>query len=201
MSLWRVKHTLSPVVEYALVALVAAYGLFGIYLSSLRPFIVATNAPVTSVNEPVTLDAGRWTRHDARVLGYAYASPPGWLVDDSDLARIRLGRSSKELAAAGRDGEGILVELIPLYEGKGIEDAAAADFAGSRPALYDVSVDGRLALFAVAFENGRVARQAVYIPMGDHATVVRSARADPAVFAAFLSDIRFYSNEEITPTP
>ena len=211
MSLWRVKHTLSPVVEYALIAMVAAYGLFGIYLSSLRPFVVATTSPATAINEPVPLDPELWTRHDVRAYGYAFAAPPGWLVDDRDPARVRLARSLKELGLAGREGEGILVESIPLYEGKAIEDAAAADFAGHRPALYDVAVDGRLSLFAIEFESGRVLRQAVYIPLPasprerdsafTRALVVRSARLDPAVFAAFLSDVRFYSSEEITPAP
>src|SRR5690242_108339 len=112
MSLWRVKHTLSPVVEYALVALVAVYGLFGIYLSSLRPFAVAATSPVTSIREPVPLDPSLWTRHDDRVYGYAFASPPGWIVDDLDPARVRIARSAKELAMAGQEGEGLVVERI-----------------------------------------------------------------------------------------
>ena len=200
MSLWRVKHTLSPVVEYALVAMVAVYGLFGIYLSALRPFVAATTSPVTSIATPVPLDPDLWTRHDDAAEGYAYAVPPGWVVDDRDPARIRVGRSAKELGIAGRDGEGLLVESIPLYEGKAIEDVVVADFAGRRPALYDVTVDGHAALFAIAFERGRVARQAVYIPLGDHALVVRAADTDPAVFAMFLSDIRFYPAENpLTP--
>lgn len=199
MSLWRVKHTLSPVVEYALVALVAVYGLFGIYLSSLRPFAVATTSPVTSIHEPVPLDQELWTRHDNAAYGYAFAVPPGWSVDARHPARVLLGRSAKEVSAAGREGEGLAIVSIPLYEGKAVEDAAAADFAGRRPALYDVSVDGRPALFVIDFERGRVARQTVYVPMGDRALVVRSARLDPAVFAMFLSDIRFYSTDELTP--
>lgn len=202
MSLWRVKHTLSPVVEYALVAMVAAYGLFGIWLSSLRPFVVASAADVTSIDEPVPLDPALWTRHDNRTLGYAFAAPPGWLVDDEDPLRVRLGRSAKELDLAGREGGGLLIEAIPLYEGKGIADAAAADHAGSRPALYDVAVDGRLSLFAAGFERGRVRRQTVYVPMGERALVIRAAALDPAAFAAFLTDIRFYSSEAaLTPTP
>jgi hypothetical protein len=198
MSLWRVKHTLSPVVEYALVALVAVYGFFGIYMSSLLPFVVATNSPVTSVSEPVSLDQETWTRHDNATYGYAYASPPGWLIDDRDPAAVRLGRSSKEIESAGREGEGIIVIVTPLYEGKAVEDAAASDFYGRHPALYDVTVDGRAALFAIDFERDRVVRQAVYVPLGDRALVIRSARLDPAAFAAFLSDIRFYSPEITT---
>ncbi|HTK60127.1 MAG TPA: hypothetical protein VL283_02885, partial [Candidatus Baltobacteraceae bacterium] len=127
MSLWRVKHTLSPVVEYALVALVAVYGFFSIYMSSLRPFIAATTSPVTAIPEPVSLDPESWTRRDDAAIGYAYAIPAGWVVDDRDPAAVRIGRSTKALELAGREGEGILVVSIPLYEGKGIEDAAAAD--------------------------------------------------------------------------
>ncbi len=201
MSLWRVKHTLSSVVEYALVALVAVYGLFGIYLSSLRLLIDAAPAPVTSLPQPVPLDASLWTRHDDASLGYAYASPPGWIVVDAYPGRVRLGRTVKEAGMAGREGEGILMESVPLYEGEGIEDAAAAEFAGRRPALYDVHIDGRPSLFAIEFENGRVSRQAAYVPLNDGAIVIRAARTDPAAFAMFLSGIRFYSSEEITTVP
>lgn len=199
MSLWRVKHTLSPVIEYALIALVAVYGLFGIYLSSIRPFAVATTSPVTSIPEPTSLDPELWTRHDNTVHRYAYAVPAGWAVDDDDPARVRIGRSEKELGLAGREGEGLLVETVPLYEGKAIEDVAAADFAGRRPALYDVSVDGQPALLAVEFARDRLQRQAVYVPLGDHALVVRGAHTEPAVFAMFLSHVRFYPPEELTP--
>jgi len=201
MSLWRVKHTLSPVVEYALVVMVAVYGLFGIYLAAVRPFAVATTSPATSLSEPVPLDAELWVRRDNRVQGYAYAVPPGWIADDADSTAVRLGRSAKEMALAGREGEGLLVETIPLYEGKTIADAAAADFAAGRPALYDVAVDGRLSLFAAEFAGGRVLRQVAYVPMGDRALVVRAAAVDPAVFAMFLTHVRFYSSEALTPTP
>jgi len=201
MSLWRVKHTLSPVVEYALVVMVAVYGLFGIYMAAIRPLVVASTVPVTAVPEPVPLDPELWFRRDNVGQGYAYAVPPGWQVDDGDLSAVRIGRSVKEMGMAGREGDGLLVETVPLYEGKTIVDAAASDFAFSRPALYDVSVDGRLSLFAVEFDRGRVARQVAYVPMGDRALVVRAADLDPAVFAMFLTHVRFYSSEEITPTP
>jgi hypothetical protein len=195
MSLWRVKHTLSPVVEYALVIVAAAYGLFGIYLSSLRPFVVATTEPIASVSEPVPLDPALWTRHDDKEYGYAYAVPTGWLVDDSDPARVRIGRSLKEIGLAGEDGGGVLVEVIDLYDDKRIEDVAVSDFSGRRPALYDVAIDGRPALFAIDFENGRVARQVVYVPLGKRALVIRAARTDVAAFAMFISDLKFYSSD------
>lgn len=201
MSLWKIRHSLPPRVEYALVGLVAAYGLVGIYAASLRPFAVATSVPLATVPEPVPLARELWKRHDNLAEGYAFAAPPGWIVDGADPAHLRLGRSARELAAAGSSGGGVLVETVPLYEGKGIADAAAADFAGVRPALYDVAVDGRPSLFAAAFERGRVVRQAAYVPMEGRALVVRSASLDPAAFAAFLSDVRFHSSETLTLTP
>lgn len=89
----------------------------------------------------------------------------------------------------------MLVKVIDLYDGERIEDLAASDFSGRRPALYDISVDGRLALFAIDFENGRVARQVAYLPMDKRILVVRSARADVAAFAMFLSNLKFYSSD------
>ena len=192
---------MSPVVEYALLATVAAYGLFGIYLSSLHPFLSATTSSISSIPEPVPLDHGFWTRYDNKVYGYAFAAPPGWIIDDRDLADLRVGRSAKELAAAGVEGEGLRIAMVPLYEGKAVEDAAAADFAGRRPALYDAVVDGREALFAIDFERGRVIRQAVYVPLGDAALTLSAARMDPPSFAAFVASVRFLASEELTPTP
>ena len=60
MSLWRVKHTLSPVVEAALIATVASYGLLAIYLSWRHPFDVASLSPIVSFPQPVTLDVDTW---------------------------------------------------------------------------------------------------------------------------------------------
>jgi len=190
-----VKHTLSPVVEYALVALVAAYGLFGIYLSSLRPFVELTPVAATSLFEPVPLAPEAWTRHDDAAYGYAFAAPNGWLVDDRDPAAVRVGRSAAEVARAGDQGEGILLETFRRVEDVDIAEIAAADFAGRRPALYDVSVDGRASLFAVDFDQGRVVRQVVYVPIEDAVLIVRTGRLEPAVFSSFVSDIRFYPSE------
>lgn len=200
MSLWRVKHTLSPVVEYALVALVAVYGLFGIFLSSLRPFTMAAISPSGIVHEPIPLDTDEWTRHDNRTLGYAFAAPPGWIVSESDADAVRVGRSAKEIASAPTEGGGILLEALPLHERREVQNLAAEDFIGTRPALYDVSVDGVPALFAVVFDRGRVRRQAVYVPMGDTALIISSASMEPAAFATFVSSIKFYLPEP-NPTP
>lgn len=192
MSLWRVKHTLSPIVEYALVIVVAAYGFFAIYMFSLDPLMVATVSPAEVLPQPVTLDLNAWTRWDDAPSGYAFGVPPGWMVDQADPGSVRLGRSPKERAMAPNDGEAIQVQVTPLEPGQEIERIAAADFEGMRPALYDVTIDGRPALFAVAFVNGRPRRQAVYVPYGSSALIVRAAETDPAVFAAFVSTIKFY---------
>lgn len=192
---------MSPVIEYALVATVAAYGLFGIWLSSLRPFAVALNAPSSTLHAPVTLDIDAWSRRDNRAYGYAYAVPPGWIVSAGDPAAVRLGRSIKDIGLAPADGAGILVEVAPLHERREVQNLAAEDFAGSRAALYDVAVDGVGALFAAELERGRIRRQAVYVPMGDAALVIRSAALDPAAFAAFVSTVKFYAPETLTPAP
>lgn len=191
MSLWRVKHTLSPVAEAAVVFLALAYGLFGIYVFSLRPFAVAALSPVGAVPEPVVLDIDAWTRHDVADAGYAFAAPPGWIVDASDPASVRFGRSAKELARAGLEGDGVLIETVPLHERREVQNLAAEEFAGARPALYDVAIDGRSALFAVEFSGGRIRRQVVYVPSDGAALIFRAARLDPAVFATFLSTVKF----------
>jgi len=195
MSLWRVKHTLSPVVEYAVVAVVASYGFLAIYFSSLQPLATATGAPALALPQPVSLDTDAWSRYDDAAFGYAFAVPPGWTADAGQPASVRIGRSAKERAEAPNEGEGIQIQAAALGERQQVENIAAADFAGMRPALYDVSVDGRPALFAVAFENARIARQAVYIPDGDLALIIRAATTDPAVFATFVSTVKFYATE------
>lgn len=195
MSLWRVKHTLSPFVEYALVSLTAAYGLLAIYFVSIHPLAVSVLSPSTSLPTPVALDIDAWTRHDNVAFGYAYAAPAGWSVVDVDPARVRLGRSAKEIGLAPTEGGGLMAEVVALSPRQRIENVAALDFAGSRPALYDVSVDGRESLFVTAFENGHVRRQAVYIPLADDALVIRAASLDPSVFSAFISTIKFFSPE------
>ena len=195
MSLWRVKHTLSPIVEAALIAVVASYGFLAIYLSSLQPLVEATQSPAVALPQAVSLDTDNWTRYDDVAYGYAFAAPLAWTVDVSDPASVRIGRSAKERWLAPNEGEGIQIQAVMLGPRQQIENVAAADFDGLRPALYDVSVDGHPALFAVAFKDARVFRQAVYIPQGDTALVVRAAATDPAVFAAFVSTVKFYATE------
>jgi hypothetical protein len=187
-----VKHTLSPIVEYALVAVVASYGLLAIYLVSLQPLAVATLSPVVALLRPVSLDTDAWTRWDDQAYGYAFGAPPGWTVDQGDPASVRIGRSAKERAAAPDAGQGIQVQAATLEPRQQIENIAAADFEGLRSALYDVSVDGRPALFAIAFVNGRIRRQAVYVSLGPRALIARAAVTDPAVFSAFVSTVKFY---------
>ena len=196
MSLWRVKHTLSPIVEYALVAVVASYGLLAIYAVSLQPLAAATLSTPTALPQPVTLDTDAWSRSDDAAYGFAFGVPPGWIADQADPSFVRIGRSAKERQAAPLDGEGMTIESVALPPRQHVENLAASDFAGGRPALYDVSVDGQEALFAIAFEDGHVSRQAVYVPRGTSVLVIRSARTEPSVFSALVSTVKFYS---ITP--
>ena len=191
---------MSPVIEYALIAMVAAYGLFGIYLASVRPYAVAVTVPVGTFRDRVPLDIDAWTRHDDRAGGFAFAVPPEWVVDGAGASAIRIGRSVRE-AAAAPEGDGILVERVALGERQEVQNLAALEFAGRRPALYDVAVDGRPALFAVAFENGHVRRQTVYVPLDGAALALRATSVDPAAFAAFVSTVKFYAPETLTPTP
>ncbi|WKZ29041.1 MAG: hypothetical protein QY323_05970 [Patescibacteria group bacterium] len=192
MSLWRVKHALSPSVEAALISVVVAYGLFVVWYASLSPLAVPMTAVLATVPQPVSLDTDEWTRRDEPSRGFAFALPVGWLVDDTDPSHVRLGRSVRELATAAAANEGILMETVPLGAREEIANLVAEDFAGTRPALYDVYVDGRHALFVLTFERNRVRRQAVYVPMGEEALVIRAATTDPAVFATFVSTIKFY---------
>ena len=183
---------MSPLVEYALVAVVAAYGCLAIYVVSLRPLAIASAPTAAALPQPVTLDIDAWSRRDVPAYGYAFAVPPGWDADASDPADVRLGRSAKERAAAPEEGEGLAIESVALPPRQQVENLAAADFEGQRPALYDVSVDGRPALFAVAFQGRSVRRQAVYVPRGAASVlVIRSAWLDPAVFATFVSTVKF----------
>lgn len=180
--------------------MVAAYGLFGIYFSSLRPFAVASATPVGTFREEIPLDIDAWERRDDRARGFIHGVPPGWIVEASEPDRLRLGRSSRE-AAMAPDGGGILVETVILGERQEVQNVAALDFAGSRPALYDVAVDGRPALFAVLVEQGRVRRQVVYVPMGSSALAIRAGALEPAAFSAFVSTLKFFPSETLTPTP
>jgi hypothetical protein len=184
------KHTLSPTIEYALVALVAVYGLFALYLASVEPFAVITTADIRSLRPRVDLDTDTWERRVDLDEDYVYGLPPGWIVDASDPARIRLAPSLRHLPVAGV-GTGLVVEALTLGERRQIENVAAEEFAGRRPALYDVSVDGHEGLFVVDFEGRRLRRQVVYVPRDGRALVVRGGTTDPAAFAAFVSTIKF----------
>jgi hypothetical protein len=196
MSLWRVKHSLSPIVEYALVILVASYGFFAIYFTSLHALMVATLSPIVSLPQAISLDTDTWSRHDDPAHGYAYAVPQGWTVDQSDSSKIRIGRSVKERDLAPEQGDGILVEAVSLTPRQEIKNVAAADFADKRPALYEISVDGRTALFAASLDNGFIRHQAVYIQSGTTtALIARASFIDPAAFATFISTVRFYLTE------
>lgn len=172
---------------------VAVYGLFAVWYAALAPLAVPFTGLLATVPQAVPLDTDIWTRRDDPARGFAFAIPPDWLVDASDPATLRLGRSARELATAGTFNGGIVIAKDALPERQEAANAVAEDFAGSRAATYDVMVDGRPAVFAIAFENARVKRQAVYIPDGKNVIVVGAAQADPAVFAALVSTIKFYA--------
>jgi len=136
---------------------------------------------------------------------YAFAAPHGWIVDDRNPSAIRIGRFAKEAADAPEEEYSLLISSVPIQPRQQIENLAAADFAQARPAVYDVAMDGRPAMFAVAFENGRVSRQAVYVvltPPSDAspgtALVIRAGRLDPAVFSTLVSTLRFYDQKPKT---
>ena len=154
---------------------------------------MASLSPIVSLPQPVTLDIDAWSRQDDAARGYAYAVPPGWTVDARDPDLIRIGRSDKERAQAPDQGEGLVIQTVPVAARQEISNLVAADFSGQRLVRYDVSIDGRSAVFAVAFENDRIRRQALYVPQGSSALVVRSATADPSVFSALVSTLKFYS--------
>lgn len=191
------KHTLSPVVEYGLVALVACYGFFAVYMTSLHPFVEEIASPVRSVVPSPALDTDLWRRRDDFAHGLIYGVPPGWVVEERGAARVVLAPSLRHLPEAGAGGQGMQIERVPLPDGQS-ERLAAVEFAGLAPALYDVTVDGRQGLFAVAFANGRIRAQAVYVPDGDEMLVLRGGPADPAVFSAFVSTVKFAA-EPSTP--
>lgn len=191
MSLWRVKHTLSPFVEHALVLLAAAYGAAAIYFASLHPLVVATTADIRSVPPPVGLDTDSWPRYENAARGYQFALPPEWRVDASDPDRVEAAygaTGSRGLA----DPRRFEIDVLALGEREEAENVAAREFAGQRPALYDVAVYGAPGLFAISFADGRVAKQAVYVPIGRALYVFRGGAVDPALFAAFVSTVKFF---------
>jgi len=192
MSLWRVRHGLSPVVEKSLVALAALTGALAIYLASVEPLVVSTTAGISNLPGQVTVDTDQWSRHGNVAYGYQYGVPPGWKADETDLSRVVIAGSSALLRAFPDASRVLSVEVRKLGERRQAENIAAEDFAGRRAALYDVAVDGYEGLFAVSFQGSRADRQAVYVARGGLVYIFRGDRLDPAVFSAFVSTIRFF---------
>jgi hypothetical protein len=206
MSLWRVKHTLTPFVEHALVLLAACYGAAAIYFASLHPLVVATTADIRSVPPPIGLDTDAWPRYENVPRGYQFALPPEWRVDERDPNRVTAAYGATG-ARGLADPRRFEIEVVDLSERQEAENVAAGEFVGQRPALYDVGVYGKSGLFAVAFADGRVVNQVVYVPIGRSLYVFRGGSVDPAVFAAFVSSVKFFPElqrepvTEIIPAP
>lgn len=175
-----------------MILVTALTGAVAIYLSSLSPFVTLTTADIRSWSPPVTLDTDAWTRFRNPAYGYEYGAPPGWIAVADDPADVKIARSPGAAIRFG-DAPVMSVETRALGERLQPENIAVQDFAGTRPALYDVGVNGREGLFAISFRNGRVRDQAVYLPMGDVLYVFRGGNVDPAVFSAFVSTIKFFT--------
>ncbi len=187
------KHTLSPFVEKSLVALAACAGAVFIYFASIEPFVAATTAGINSVPERVTSDIDAWTRASSAALGVQYGIPPGWAEKAAADGRVLITPAPGLVEAAGRGATVFSMELRQLGAREHIENVAAAEFAGTRPALYDVAVDGREALFAASFNaDGRIAQQAVYVLRGDKTLIIRGDRIDPPTFSSFISTVKFF---------
>jgi len=184
-----VKHTLSPVLEKSLIALMVGYGFFAIYLASVHPLVVLSTAEIRSIQPKISLDTDIWKRKRNDAFMYLYAVPSGWVVDESDPARIVIASGSGYLLSG--KGSRIDIEAAMLGERNQIENIAATELAGKRPALYDVGVHGRSGLFAVTFRNSRVHEQTVYVEVDDHILIFRGGNMDPAAFSAFISAIKF----------
>lgn len=189
MSLWRVKHTLSPLLEKSLIALVLAYGFFAIYYASVRPLVVLSTGEIRSVQTQMSLDTDVWERERNDALNYLYAIPPGWAVNDADPAHLVLA-SGKGHLLSGK-GSQIEIEALPVGDRIQAENVAVTELMGKRPALYDVGVHGRSGLFAVTFKNRRVHEQTVYVEVEDHVLIFRGGSMDPAAFSAFVSTVKF----------
>lgn len=196
MSLWRVKHTLSPVIEKTLIILMLGYGFFAIYLASVKPLVVLSTSEISAVQPKLSLDTDLWDRKKNSAFGYLYAVPPGWAVDDSDPENVILASGSGYLLNA--KGDRIRIEAVAKGDRIQAENIAVNDLAGKRPALYDVGVHGRSGLFAVTFRNRRIQEQAVYLEVDDHVLVFRGGSMDPAAFSAFVSSIKFLPHNQTT---
>ena len=187
MSIWRVTHSYSRVVEASLIALALAYGIFAIYLASLRPLVVALTADIRNVPEPVSLDTDAWQRATNVSERYLFGVPIGWRVSSPYESRVEVSRAGKTSISR----EVIVIETKPIGDRNQVENIAADDFVGSRPALYDVAVHGRPGLFAVAFDEGRIVRQSVYVQVGERMHVFQTGAMDPAAFSTFISTVKF----------
>jgi len=189
MSLLRVKHTLSPTLEKSLVVLVLAYGVFAIYLASIKPLVVLTTASIGTVREDISLDTDSWDRARNDTHRYIFAIPDGWVFDATDPDSVIL--ASGEGYLLNGKGDRITIDLQPLGERNQIENIAVSELVGERPALYDVGVHGKIGLFAVTFKNKRIAEQTVYVDLDEKVMIIRGGSLDPAAFSAFISTIKF----------
>ena len=189
MSLWKVRHPYSPFIEGALIALAVAYGIFAIYLASVKPLVVALTSDIGNAPAPITLDTDEWSRSTNVESRYLFGVPKGWIVEASNAQRVAVGRSRQAILA--REGGAIVIETRAIGDRNQIENIAADEIADARPALYDVSVHGRPGLFAVEFENGRIVRQTVYVQVGERVHIIRAGSMDPAAFSAFVSTVKF----------
>jgi hypothetical protein len=177
----------------SLVAVCLLAGVFGIYAQSLRPLAVETTALITALSSEIDLDTDAWDRHRLEAQGIQFAVPPGWRVSADDPDRVVAAESPRVIAAPGVAGRALLIERSEMGPRRQPENVAAEDFAGRRPALYDVGVDGHEALFVVSFRRGRVDRQAVYLEKDGRLLVFRGDGLDPAAFSSFVSTIRFFT--------
>jgi hypothetical protein len=176
----------------SLVAVCLLAGVFGIYAQSLRPLAVETTALITALSSEIDLDTDAWDRHRLEAQGIQFAVPPGWRVSTDDPDRVIAAESPRTIAMPGT-GRAVFIESSPMEPRRQPENAAAEEFAGRRPALYDVGVDGHEALFVVSFRRGRVDRQAVYLEKDGRLFVFRGDGLDPAAFSSFVSTIRFFT--------
>jgi len=175
--------------EAVLVILAIGYGIFAIYLASVRPFVVVLTTGIGTVPEPLSLDTGDWRRATNVSGRFVFGVPPGWVLDATALDRTIMARDRQHLLHGGPDA--IVIETRYVDEDTRVEDVALRESALARPSLYDISVHGRPGIFAVEFTDGRIARQTVYIGVGDRIYVFRASVLDPAVFSTFISTVRF----------
>ena len=191
MSLWRVRHNLTPFVEKSLIIVAVLAGLTVIYFAQAASLAVAFTWPISSVPGPITLDVDAWSRTRNAAYAYDYAVPPGWVTDDSDPSRVIVANSRLALLS-GSQGSVLTLEIRKLGERQKVEDLVAGDFADARATTYAISVSGHPGIFALTFENGRIARQSAYIQRDRDILAVRGDELDPAVFATFVSNIKFF---------